>query len=99
MRKIYFLLISFMFLTGCAQNLALLGPAVSIATTGGVQQAMVGGTINYGIKNETGKNVGEHLIKLVDENIEDKVCNNNPSNSLQEIFFDSSQGENCKNIQ
>ena len=38
MRKIYFLLISFMLLTGCAQNLALLGPAVSIATTGGVQQ-------------------------------------------------------------
>ena len=48
MRKIQFLLMSFILITGCAQNLALLGPVVSIATTGGIQHAVVGGTINHG---------------------------------------------------
>ena len=67
MRKIYFLLTSFLLITGCAQNLALLGPAVSIATTGGIQHAVVGGTINHGIKKETGKDSNDKSsIKSLD---------------------------------
>ena len=60
---------------------------------------MVGGTINQGIKSETGKNISEHMISLLDANKEHQECNNEHSNSLQEIFFDSSEGINCKNIQ
>jgi hypothetical protein len=30
MKKIYFILISFIFLTGCVQSVALLGPAFTI---------------------------------------------------------------------
>ena len=99
MKKNLFILISFILLTGCAQNLALLGPAISVATTGGVQHAVVGGTINQGIKSETGKNISEHMISLLDANKEHQECNNEHSNSLQEIFFDSSEGINCKNLQ
>ena len=99
MKKIYFILFSFLFLTGCAQNLALLGPAFSVVKTGGVQQALVGETINYGIKNNTGKNVSEHAMSLFTDEVEILECDNTYSNGLQKIFFEKSEDPNCKEIQ
>ena len=71
MKKIYFILISFIFLTGCVQSVALLGPAFTIVKTGSIQQALVGESINQGIKKETGKNVSEHLKQFLDKDIKD----------------------------
>ena len=99
MKNNIFILISFILLTGCAQNLVLLGPAISVATTGGIQHAIIGGTINHGIKNETGKNVSEHVVTYLDKNTEDQECNNTHSNSLHEIFFNTSNGIDCKKTQ
>ena len=99
MRKIQFLLMSFILITGCAQNLALLGPVVSIATTGGIQHAVVGGTINHGIKKETGKDVSEHVMNLMDNKTIDQECKSIYSNSLQEVFFENSDNIECKSIQ
>ncbi len=65
MKKIYFILISFIFLTGCVQSVALLGPAFTIVKTGSIQQALVGESINQGIKKETGKNVSEHVMQIL----------------------------------
>ena len=62
MKKIYFILVSFIFLTGCVQSVALLGPAFTIVKTGSIQQALVGESINQGIKKGTGKNVSEHVM-------------------------------------
>ena len=64
MKKIYFILISFIFLTGCVQSVALLGPAFTIVKTGSIQQALVGESINQGIKKGTGKNVSEHVMQI-----------------------------------
>ena len=61
------LLFIFIFLTGCAQSVAVLGPAVTVATTGSVNQALLSGTINTGIKNQTGKNVSEHMVQSFNE--------------------------------
>ena len=99
MKNIYFILFSFSLLTACAQNLALLGPAVSIVKTGGVQHAIVGETINQGVKNKTGKNVSEHAMSLVSDQTETQECDNTFSNSLQSIFFNKSDDEDCKKIQ
>ena len=55
MKKFLLISASFIFLTGCAQSVALLGPTYSIVKTGGIQHALVGKTIDYGIKNQTGK--------------------------------------------
>jgi hypothetical protein len=99
MKNIYFVLFSLILLTGCAQNLALLGPAVSIVKTGGVQHAIVGETINQGVKNKTGKNVSEHAMSLVSDQTETQECNNTFSNSLQKIFFKKSEDPDCKEIQ
>ena len=99
MKKIYFISISFMLLTGCAQNLAIIGPAFSIVKTGGIQQALVGETINHGVKNKTGKNVSEHAMSLLSEEVENQECDNTYSNNLQKIFFIKSEDTNCKKIQ
>jgi len=96
MKKIYFLLFSFIIFTGCAQNLALLGPAFSIVKTGGVQQALVGETINYGVKSKTGKNVSEHALSLLGNDAENQECNDTNSISLRSIFFNKLEKQDCK---
>tara|TARA_B100001109_G_C18489974_1_gene301971 strand:+ start:151 stop:450 length:300 start_codon:yes stop_codon:yes gene_type:complete len=99
MKNIYFILFTLIFLTGCAQNLALLGPAISVAKTGGIQHAIVGETINYGVKSNTGKNVSEHAMSLLSKDVEIQECDNTYSNDLQKIFFVKSEDTDCKKIQ
>ena len=99
MKKIYFILISFIFLTGCAQSVALLGPAFTIVKTGSIQQALVGESINQGIKKETGKNVSEHVMQILDKDIKDQECKNTDDNTLKEISFNSFDKTDCKKTQ
>ena len=66
-QKIYFLAIIFIFLSGCIQSTALLGPGVTLATTGNVMQAGLQYGANTAIKNETGKDALTHLKDVVDE--------------------------------
>jgi hypothetical protein len=99
MKNIFFILFAVIFLTGCAQNLAMLGPAISVAKTGGIQHAIVGETINYGVKNKTGKNVSEHAMSLLPDEIELRECENTYSNGLQKIFFEKTEDLDCNRIQ
>ena len=99
MKHIFLILFTLMFLTGCAQNLALLGPAFSVVKTGGFQHAIVGETINYGVKNKTGKNVSEHAMSLLPNEVELRECDNTYSNGLQKIFFEKTEDPDCNRIQ
>jgi hypothetical protein len=65
--KIYFLIVVSISLSGCIQSTALLGPVVTIATTGNVMQAGFQYGAHTAIKNETGKDVITHLKDVVDE--------------------------------
>ena len=56
-----------MFLTGCIQSTALLGPGVTIATTGNIIQAGFQYGANSAIKKETGKDALTHLKNAVEE--------------------------------
>ena len=56
-----------MFLTGCIQSTALLGPGVTIATTGNIMQAGFQYGANSAIKKETGKDALTHLKNAVEE--------------------------------
>ena len=96
MKKIYFILISFIFLTGCVQSVALLGPAFTIVKTGSIQQALVGESINQGIKKGTGKNVSEHVMQILDK---DQECKNTDEDTLKEISFNSLDKTDCKKTQ
>tara|TARA_B100000900_G_scaffold319861_1_gene279020 strand:+ start:643 stop:942 length:300 start_codon:yes stop_codon:yes gene_type:complete len=99
MKNIFIILFALLFLTGCAQNLALLGPAYSVVKTGGIQHAIVGETINYGVKRNTGKNISEHAMSLLPDEYEILECDNTYSSGLQKIFFNKPEDLNCKEIQ
>ena len=70
--KIFFILLSFFFLNGCLQTTALLGPGVTVATSGNILQAGLQFGANTAIKNETGKDTLEHLKDVVDSQNKDK---------------------------
>ena len=65
--KIYFLIVFFISLSGCIQSTALLGPGVTIATTGNIMQAGLQYGAGTAIKNETGKDAITHLKDVVNE--------------------------------
>ena len=71
-KKIYFLVLISAFLSGCIQSAALLGPGVTIATTGNVMHAGFQYGANSAIKNETGKDVLTHLKDAVDHEQDSK---------------------------
>ena len=70
--KIYFLIIIFISLSGCIQSTALLGPGVTIATTGNVMHAGLQQGANKAIKKETGKDVITHLKDVVEDEQDNK---------------------------
>jgi len=93
MNKFLFILVSFIFLSGCAQSVAVLGPAISIAKTGSVQHALVSQTVNTGIKHQTGKNISDHMVDSLEPQPLD--CTVISSNELQSIFFDDYENIDC----
>jgi hypothetical protein len=79
--KIYFLIVISISLSGCIQSTALLGPGVTIATTGNAMQAGFQYGANKAIKNETGKDVLTHLKDVVEE----KQDNKKPKLTIKDI--------------
>ena len=70
--KILFILSFLIFLNGCLQTTALLGPGLTIATTGNVLQAGFQYGANSVIEKETGKNTFELFQDVVDNQSKDK---------------------------
>ena len=70
--KIFFITFYFIFLTGCIQTTSLIGPGVTVATSGNVFQAGLQYGANTALKNETGKDVITHIKDTVDERNKEK---------------------------
>ena len=70
--NIFLAIFVLIFLSGCIQTTSLLGPGVTIATTGNVIQAGFQYGANTAIKNETGKDVLTHIKDTVDEKHKEK---------------------------
>tara|TARA_B100001093_G_C26032238_1_gene678508 strand:- start:150 stop:491 length:342 start_codon:yes stop_codon:yes gene_type:complete len=68
MKKILVSLSLIILLTGCAESMALLGTASSVASGGNIVQSSMTSAVNYGIKKQTGKNSLEHVASFVEEN-------------------------------
>lgn len=96
MIRVLLILFSFVFLTGCVQNAAMLGSAISVATTGGVQKAVISQGINHGIKKSSGKSISEHAFPDLSEKI--RNCETTHSNSLNKIFFQTLDEIDCQII-
>ena len=65
-KKIYLVVLISIILSGCIQSTALLGPGITIATTGNVMQAGFQYGANTAIKKETGKDALTHLKDAVE---------------------------------
>ena len=66
--KITFFSLSLVFLSGCFQTTALLGPGVTVATSGNVLQAGLQYGANTAVKNET----GEYPLDYIKNSVEEK---------------------------
>jgi hypothetical protein len=67
MKKIFILLSSIMFLSGCAETIALLGPASSLMGGGNVVHSTISSAASYGVKKTTGKSPMQHALAYAEE--------------------------------
>jgi hypothetical protein len=84
--KIFFIIFSLIFLNGCLQTTALLGPGMTVATTGNVLQAGFQYGANTVIENETGKNTLEHFKSALDSQKKNKKFKEKFTNLVEKKF-------------
>ena len=68
MKKILLLLMCFIFLSGCFQSMALLGPIIGGASTGKMYQAGLSYGTNMIMLQATGKTTTEHMLDILNSN-------------------------------
>ena len=68
MKKILLLLMCFVFLSGCFQSIALLGPAIGGVSTGKIYQAGLSYGTNVIMLQATGKTTTEHMLDILNSN-------------------------------
>ena len=78
--KICFLLTSFLFLTGFVPLTAVLGPAITVATSGNLFKATAQLVLDNEVKKKTGKNSLSYITE--------EVSKNNKENRLNKDFKD-----------
>ena len=65
--KIFLIFITFVVLSGCVQTTALLGPGITMASTGNIMHAGLQYGANSAIKKETGKDAITHLKNVMNK--------------------------------
>ena len=65
MKRILSLLATLFLLNGCAESLALIGPATSGAGGGKLTQSALSSAVSYGVKQQTGKSPSQHALSYV----------------------------------
>jgi hypothetical protein len=65
MNKIFIIISLTITLNGCANSLAFLGPASSVAGGSNVAQSAMSSAVSYGVKKKTGMSPSEHAIAYV----------------------------------
>ena len=76
-RNIFLYLVLGFFLTGCFQTTAMIGPAITLVSTGNITQAGITFLTNKAIKNETGMNTLEFVSNKIDEGKNKKKVDDN----------------------
>ena len=88
--KVIIILISLVtILSGCANSLAFLGSASSVAGGSNIVQSAASSAVSYGVKKQTGMSPSEHAIAYVQKH--------NPENKKEKCleFIDLSNSEAC----
>ena len=69
MKKVILIALGVLFLSGCVQTTALLGPSVIGVQSGSIYKASLQYGTNYMIKKSTGKSTSEHALGLIQKPI------------------------------
>ena len=94
-KRIFFYIITIAFLSGCVQSTAMVGPAITIVSTGNISQAGLTFFTNKAVENETGMNA---LQYVADKTIDPKIreCEIVHSAEINQIFFETLDEIDCK---
>ena len=88
MRKVIFVVIATVFLNGCFQVVALIGPAATGVASGNIYQSAISYSFSYGVKQKTGKTIIENVIDLnKDSKDKEKIAKNRADKDLIHSFY------------
>ena len=88
MKKVIFVVIATVFLNGCFQVLALVGPAATGVASGNVYQSVMSYSLSYGVKQKTGKTIIENVIDLSKSfKHKEQIANNKANKDLINSFY------------
>jgi len=88
MKKVIFVVIATVFLNGCFQVLALVGPAATGVASGNIYQSAISYSLSYGVKQKTGKTIIENVIDLNKEfRHKEKIARNRANKDLINSFY------------
>ena len=92
MKKNLSLLLLLVFLNGCVESMALLGPATSGAGGGKIAQSALSSALSLGVKQQTGKSPSEHAFAYIKKH--------NPENKKEKCikFVEATNSETCAAI-
>jgi len=85
--KIFIYIFAGLILSGCAQSTAMLGPAITLASTGNVSQAGVTFFTNKAVEKETGMDT----VSFVSNKIEQNSSKNRKFKKLVETNFEKTR--------
>ena len=91
-KKLISLMLTLILMTGCAESLALLGPASSSITGGNIAQSAASSAVSFGVKKQTGKSPMEHAIAYVEKHNPEKKKTNCIT------FLNSTESEICEAV-
>ena len=88
MKKVVFVVVATLFLNGCFQVLALVGPAATGVASGNIYQSAISYSLSYGVKKATGKTIIENVIDLnKDYKHREKIAKNEKNGKLINSFY------------
>ena len=67
MKKVSGLLTALLLLSGCAETMALLGPASTSIGGGNVLRSSLSSAVSYGVKKQTGMSPTEHVLAYAEK--------------------------------
>ena len=68
LNKVFIYIVTSIILSGCAQTTAMLGPAITLASTGNVSQAGITFFTNKVVEKETGMNTVSFVSSKIEQN-------------------------------
>ena len=99
MKKLFFVVIAALFLNGCFQVIALVGPAASGMASGNIYQSAFSYSVSYGVQKSTGKTIIENIIDIKKKSRNNtKMAKNKKNKELINSFYPRTYPQTLKSI-